>query len=211
MPFFYLKKLIVMPNIQTESLEKLLAKDNILKQIVEQFGEPIIQVREQGFASLCHIILEQQVSIASAKACYQKIENHLGVLTPFTVLNCTDEALKTCGVSRQKCIYLKDLATRILQNKFDFAALSTQSETQIRETLSQVKGIGNWTIDVYLMFCMQHQDLIPLGDIAIKNTIKSLYNLHDFQSQQLLSDQWKPHRTLASFILWHHYLSKRKK
>lgn len=195
---------------QNENLSILLRNDAVLYAIFQQFGAPVIQVREPGFASLCHIILEQQVSIASAKACYQKLEMNFGTLTPFNIYNGTEEAFKNCGVSRQKITYLKDLAFRILENTLDLESLSSQSESTIRATLLQVKGIGNWSIDVYLMFCLQHEDLIPLGDIAIKNTIKALYNIEAPISQQELTENWKPYRSLASFLLWHYYIEKRK-
>jgi len=99
------------------ALEYLTTKDKTLAKIIENFGVPIIQKREEGFASLCHIILEQQVSIASAKACYAKIVNVLETITPTSILGATDEILRNCGVSRQKTIYLKHLAQKVMANQ----------------------------------------------------------------------------------------------
>ena len=160
---------------------------------------------------MCHIILEQQVSIASAKACYDKIQNLFGTITPEIIFNCNDEALRSCGVSRQKTLYLKDLATKVLSNEIDFSSFLSKSEIQIRAELITIKGVGNWSIEVYLMFCLQSQDIIPLGDIAIKNTIIELYAHNSTEEMQALSHNWKPYRTMASYILWHYYLKKRKK
>lgn len=193
------------------ALEYLTTKDKTLAKIIENFGVPIIQKREEGFASLCHIILEQQVSIASAKACYAKIVNVLETITPTSILGATDEILRNCGVSRQKTIYLKHLAQKVMANKIDFESFATKEETAIRSELIQLKGMGNWSIDVYLMFCLQLPDIIPFGDIAIKKTFKELYDSQTLQEMEQISNQWKPYRTLASFIVWHHYLKSRNR
>jgi DNA-3-methyladenine glycosylase II len=194
-----------------ESIHFLSQKDEVLKTIIADFGLPIIQKREEGFASMCHIILEQQVSIASAKAAYEKLVNLVGKVDPFNISNATDQDLRTCGISRQKTLYLKDLAQRVISKELDFSSLPMKTEQQIRKELIQIKGVGNWSIDVYLMFCMQSQDIIPLGDIAIKNTLMELYNCQSEEEMLVISSNWKPFRTLASFIIWHYYLKKRGK
>ena len=194
-----------------EALKVLIQKDEVLKRIISEFGLPIIQKREEGFASMCHIILEQQVSIASAKAAYEKLVNLVGKVDPFTIQNAIDEDLRSCGISRQKTIYLKDVAQRVIRKELSFSSLPMKTEQQIRNELIQIKGVGNWSIDVYLMFCMQSQDIIPLGDIAIKNTLMELYNCQSEEEMLAISSNWKPFRTLASFIIWHYYLKKRGK
>ena len=194
-----------------EALVVLTQKDEVLKGIISEFGLPIIQKRKEGFASMCHIILEQQVSIASAKAAYEKLVNLVGKVDPFTIHNATDEDLRSCGISRQKTIYLKDVAQRVIRKELSFNSLPMKTEQQIRNELIQIKGVGNWSIDVYLMFCMQSQDIIPLGDIAIKNTLMELYNCQSEEEMLAISSNWKPFRTLASFIIWHYYLKKRGK
>ena len=197
--------------MMNEALVVLTQKDDVLKRIISEFGLPIIQKREEGFASMCHIILEQQVSIASAKAAYEKLVNLVGKVDPFTIHNATDEDLRSCGISRQKTIYLKDVAQRVIRKELSFSSLPMKTEQQIRNELIQIKGVGNWSIDVYLMFCMQSQDIIPLGDIAIKNTLMELYNCQSEEEMLAISSNWKPFRTLASFIIWHYYLKKRGK
>jgi DNA-3-methyladenine glycosylase II len=189
----------------------LTSKDETLKFILDNFGNPIVQKREEGFASMCHIILEQQVSIASAKACYVKLENYFGKITPEIILNSNDNELRDCGISRQKTVYLKDLATKVISKEIDFESYSLKSEAQIREELITIKGVGNWSIEVYLMFCLQSPDIIPLGDIAIKNTLKELYNCQTPEEMLTISDNWKPFRTFASYTIWHYYLKKRNK
>lgn len=194
-----------------EAITFLTQKDETLKFILDNFGNPIIQKREEGFASMCHIILEQQVSIASAKACYVKLENYFGKITPEIILNSNDDELRNCGISRQKTVYLKDLAQKVIAKEIDFKSFSTKSEEQIRAELITIKGVGNWSIEVYLMFCLQSPDIIPLGDIAIKNTLKELYKLETFDEMEQISNNWKPYRTFASYTIWHYYLKKRNK
>ena len=194
-----------------QAIQFLSSKDSILKSIIDTYGKPIIQKRNEGFASMCHIILEQQVSIASAKACYTKIENKFQQITPKIINTATDEELKKCGVSRQKIIYLKDLASKVISNEINFESFSSKKEEQIRKELITIKGVGNWSIEVYLMFCLQMPNIIPLGDIAIKNTLKELYNCQTHEEMEILSNNWKPYRTIASFVVWHYYLKKRNK
>ena len=186
-----------------------LSDDEKLRFVLENFGQPYIQKREEGFAALSHIILEQQVSIASAKACYLKIGEKLGQITPEAILSASDELLRSCGVSRQKMLYLKGLAKMVLDGTLDFSTFSGKTEAQIREELLAVKGVGNWSVEVYLMFCLQSQDIIPLGDIAIRHAIRELYGLQTVEEMASLSESWKPFRTYASYVLWHYYLEKR--
>lgn len=192
-------------------IKHLISKDEKIQFILEQFGHPVIQKRDQGFASMCHIILEQQVSIESAKACYVKIQNLLSEIHPENIAIISDEDLRSCGVSRQKIIYLKDLAQKVLANQINFESYPTKTESEIRNELITIKGVGNWSIEVYLMFCLQSPDIVPLGDIAIKNTLKELYSCQTEEEMKLISDNWKPYRTFASFTIWHYYLKKRNK
>lgn len=187
----------------------LTTKDPTLKTVIDKYGFPTIQFRDQGFAAMVHIILEQQVSIASARATYRKLLDHVGEITPENILNTSDEAMRGCGISRQKTLYVKDMAQMILSGDLDFTALEHWTEVKIREKLLAIKGVGNWTIDVYLMFCLQSPDIIPLGDIAIRNAIKELYGAETIEEMEALARDWQPFRTYASYILWHDYLCKR--
>ena len=194
-----------------QAITFLISKDEKLKNILENFGNPIIQKREEGFASMCHIILEQQVSIESAKACYVKLENYFKKITPENIYYSSDDELKSCGLSRQKIVYLKDLASKVLSKEINFDSFSSKSEQQIRSELITIKGVGNWSIEVYLMFCLQSPDVVPLGDIAIKNTLIELYNCQSLEEMEQVSNHWKPYRTFATFVIWHYYLVKRNK
>ncbi|MBP6758229.1 MAG: DNA-3-methyladenine glycosylase 2 family protein [Flavobacterium sp.] len=194
-----------------EAIQYLSEKDIVFKHIVEKYGMPTIPKRPQGFETLVLLILEQQVSIDSAKATFLKLKAKEINLQPESLLHVSDEEYRNIGVSRQKTAYIKALSHSIIQKEIDIESLATKSSHQVREELIKIKGIGNWTIDVYLMFSLQAPDVIPLGDIAVINTIKELFDIHDKQEMENYVAKWSPYRSAATFLLWHYYLSKRNR
>lgn len=193
-----------------EAIDFLINKNPIFREIIEKYGLPAIPKRPQGFETLVLLILEQQVSIDSAKATFLKIKAFT-TCNPETMAVLSDEEYRNLGVSRQKTKYIKILAEAILNKELDVESLSSKSAKEVREQLIKLKGIGNWTIDIYLMFCLQEPDLIPLGDIAVVNTIKELLNIHDKQEMEIHVEQWSPYRSYATYLLWHYYLNKRNR
>ncbi|SHF86531.1 DNA-3-methyladenine glycosylase II [Flavobacterium segetis] len=193
------------------AFDYLIEKDIIFKTIVKQFGLPTIPRRPQGFETLVLLILEQQVSIDSAKATFTKIKSNVNAIEPEVLVSISTEELRNFGVSRQKATYIKALATAVLAREIDLENLATQTASQVREQLIKIKGIGNWTIDVYLMFCLQEPDLLPLGDVAVVNTIKELLDLHGKEEMEVYAINWSPYRSFATFLLWHYYLKKRNR
>jgi DNA-3-methyladenine glycosylase II len=124
----------------------------------------------------------------------------------------TDKEMRACYFSRQKMLYARELAYAIIQGRLNLRKLSSQSEDIIRHELKKIKGIGDWTVDVYLMHALQRTDLFPLGDIALVNSLKEVKKLSpSITKEQMLSiaDSWRPYRTIASMILWHAYIQKR--
>ena len=194
-----------------KAIEYLLEKDAIFKGIIERYGMPTIPIRPQGFETLVLLILEQQVSIDSAKATFLKLKSKEKNVEPNALLNLSDEEFRNLGVSRQKTSYIKALSTAILNKDIDLESLPTKTAQQVREELIKIKGIGNWTIDIYLMFCLQAPDLLPLGDIAVVNTIKELLDIHNKEAMELHTQNWSPYRSVATYLLWHHYLNKRNR
>ena len=194
-----------------EAIQYLSDKDPIFKLIVEKYGMPIIPIRPQGFETLVLLILEQQVSIDSAKATFLKLKAKHNNLNPEALLSFADDEFRSIGVSRQKTSYIKALSHSILNNHIDIESLATKSSVQVREELIKIKGIGNWTIDVYLMFSLQATDIIPLGDIAVVTTIKELLDIHDKEAMENYVAKWSPYRSVATFLLWHYYLQKRNR
>jgi len=193
--------------------DTLAAGDRDLAHILETYGYPPMWTRSNSFETLVHIILEQQVSLASALATLNKLKQYKGGITPDNMLSLNDEEMRTCYVSRQKAGYIRGLAQAINNRKIDLAALAALPDEQVRTELIQLKGIGNWTIDVYLMFALQRADLFPIGDLAAVNALKRLKQLDqgiDQTSILRISASWQPFRSVASMILWHYYLSKTK-
>lgn len=192
-----------------EAINYLVDKDAIFRLIIDKYGIPIIPKRAQGFETLVLLILEQQVSINSAKATFVRLKERSKIFEPHLLFAISDQDFREAGVSRQKTAYIKALASAILNNEIDLESLATKSSKQVREELIKIKGIGNWTIDVYLMFSLQAPDIIPLGDIAVINTIKELLNIHQKQEMEIYIEKWSPYRSFATFLLWHYYLEKR--
>lgn len=133
-------------------LEQLISIEPKFQTIIETYGHPTITIRPSGFIALSQLILEQQVSIASAKACYDKIESHLKGFTPKLLIEVSDEELKSCGVSKQKISYIKNLASCLEENKIDLDSFHHKTELEVYTELIQLKGVGKWTAQVYLMF-----------------------------------------------------------
>jgi DNA-3-methyladenine glycosylase II len=193
--------------------DKLAAGDHDLALIIQNHGYPPLWSRPNSFETLVHIILEQQVSLASALSALNKLRERVQQITPARVLLLTDEEFRACYVSRQKTTYIKYLAEAIINGQINLAEMEQMPDDIIRTKLTALKGIGNWTTDVYLMFVLQHADVFPIGDLAAVNALKRVKNLpKDTTKEELLvlTEQWKPYRTVAAMLLWHYYLASPK-
>lgn len=188
-----------------------LSKEKIFETIIRTHGLPKIPSRPQGFQTLVLLILEQQVSIDSAKATFDKIKKQFPEMRPEELVGQSVDDFRVFGVSRQKANYIIGLADAVLNKTIDLESLSHKPADLVREELIQLKGIGHWTIDIYLMFCLQSPDIIPLGDIAVVNTIKELLDIHTKEEMELVARNWSPYRSMATYLLWHHYLTKRNR
>lgn len=194
-----------------EAIDYLTAKDPIFVQIIKTYGNPTIPRRPQGFATLVLLILEQQVSIDSAKAAFVKLQSKTQNFIPEEFLNLSDEDFRAAGVSRQKTGYIKGLASAIINKELDLESMPLKSSEQVRSALIQLKGIGNWTIDIYLMFSLEAADIFPIGDIAVVNTMKELWGFETREQMLLHAENWAPYKSYATYLLWHHYLRKRNR
>lgn len=189
-------------------------KDKHLKSVIDAYGYPPMWTRDNSFKTLVHIILEQQVSLASALSALNKFEARLGEITPENALLLTDEEYKQCQFSRQKTTYTRFLAQALIEKRIVLEDLEKLQDEEVREILVTLKGIGNWTVDVYLMFVLRRTDLFPIGDLAAVNAYRQLKAFpKEYTKTSILADVglWKPNRTVATMILWHFYLSERKK
>jgi DNA-3-methyladenine glycosylase II len=197
--------------LNSPHIKKLTSSHKLFSKIKEQYGIPPNWQRPQGFISLSRIILEQQVSLASADAHFNKLNSYIKEFTPKEILKLSDKEMRACQISRQKAKYLRALSQAILNNDLDFDELPKLSQGEVRNKLTSIKGIGDWTTDIYLMFCMQTKDIFPLGDIALINTIKELTKVKTHSGIIRLTQKWKPYRSLSAYFLWFYYLKKRNR
>jgi DNA-3-methyladenine glycosylase II len=195
--------------VNQDDIDLLIGRHNLFATIWEAYGPPPDWSREPGMVSLSRIILEQQVSLASANAHFQKLNAYLDEFSPLHILKLTDEEMRSCQISRQKAKYLRALSAAICSGEIDLMQLASLSEPDIRIKLTGIKGIGHWTADIYLMFCLQQKDIFPIGDIAVVNTIKELSGTQTVDEIRALAESWRPLRSLATYFLWHYYLKKR--
>ena len=200
-----------LPIVNQSEIDGLISLDETFGFIHAKYGAPPNWSRPQGFVSLCKIILEQQVSLASANAHFIKLNSYLQEFTPSNILKLTDHEMRNCQISRQKSTYLRYLSKAIINGEMDLEALPNLPETEIRKQLTSLKGIGDWTTDIYLLFCLQAKDIFPIGDIAVVNTVKEFFGAKTKEEILLLAEQWKPNRSLATYFLWHYYLKKRNR
>jgi DNA-3-methyladenine glycosylase II len=195
-----------------EYCDKLGKLDDHLKSIIKQYGYPPMWTRKPGFETLILTILEQQVSLAAAFAAYKKLKAKIGTVTPTKILNMSNEELRECYFTRQKQVYAKELATAFTSKQLPWKEFPKMMDEEVRIHLTAIKGIGNWTADVYLMHALQRTDLFPLGDIALVNSLKETKQLHSHITKDemlAIAEPWRPYRTIAAMILWHAYIKKR--
>lgn len=196
----------------TYALEVLANRDPDLARILRDHGPPPMWEREPGFATLVHIILEQQVSLASAQAAYNRLLAATSPLTPERFLELDDTRLRTIGFSRQKTGYGRGLARAIIEGRLDLTRLDTRDDASAHSELVRVKGIGPWTADIYLLMVLRRPDVWPSGDLALANAVLRLKHLDaqpTFDELDAMAGLWRPWRAVAARLLWHYYLSSR--
>jgi DNA-3-methyladenine glycosylase II len=167
--------------------------------------------RAPGFPTLIHIILEQQVSLASARAAFERLLALASPLTPERFLALDDATLRGAGFSRQKSHYSRLLATAMIEGQLDLAGLIHLPDEQVRAALIQRKGIGPWSADIYLLMALGRPDIWPAGDLALQiaaQQVKQLPQRPSADAMTVLAEPWRPWRAVAARLLWHHYLSK---
>lgn len=191
---------------------ELAERESVFKNILQRHSYPPMWTRPASFATLIHIVLEQQVSLASARAAFNKLKEKVGTITPARLLQLTDEELRACYFSRQKTVYARHLAEALISKKIKLNTLTASNDDDVRGILKQVKGIGDWTADVYLLFALQRTDIFPIGDLAMVNALKEVKKLPAQINREeilLLADAWRPYRSIAAMLLWHHYIKTR--
>ncbi|AOP33218.1 3-methyladenine DNA glycosylase [Leptospira tipperaryensis] len=194
--------------------DRLFRIDSDLHSIFLKYGYPPFWTRKPNFETLIHIILEQQVSLASAKAALDKLKERIGSVTAKKIVLLSDSELRDCYFSRQKTVYARELAEAILSKRIVLSRLTYLPDEEIRTRLTAIKGIGNWTVDVFLLMSLHRTDVFPIGDLALIQSLKKVKRLPAQTSQEKLlklGKKWEPYRSIATMLLWHSYLEERKK
>ncbi len=186
--------------------------NEIIKRITAAYGLPPAWRRAPGFSSLVYTILEQQVSLASARAVYERLLTAAVDLTPVNFLKFDDTELRSIGFSRQKTLYCGILARRILAGELDLAGLAKSPDDEIRTELMKLKGIGRWTADIYLLHSLGRPDVWPTGDLALRIAVQEEMALPERLSEEETADlgePFRPLRSVAARVFWHSYLCRR--
>ena len=189
----------------------LAKRDPDMASIQRELGAPPMWARDPGFPTLVQIILEQQVSLQSARAAFKKLSTSAAPLTPRRFLQLDDASLKSFGFSRQKTAYCRRLAQSIVEGNLDLDLLPAMATTEALTALQRVKGIGRWTADIYLLAALGRPDVWPSGDMALASAVQMVKRLPARPSPDELeemSQAWRPWRAVAARMLWHYYLNR---
>ncbi len=196
-------------------LAEICAADSDLAGVVASYGPPPIWRRPAGFRTMLYLILEQQVSLASARATYEKLVARLGAEpVPVAFLALDDEDLRGVGLSRQKTRYGRALAEAVRDGTLKLDGLRRRDDEAAKAELMQLPGIGHWTADIYLMEALGRPDVWPVGDLALAvgaERVKGLHGRPDQDALMALGEAWRPWRAVAARILWHYYLNTVRK
>jgi len=191
-----------------------LSGDPIFRAILDRAGPPRFRRRRNGFPTLLHIILEQQVSIDAAAAMHRRLSSLCQPLAPEPFLALDDETLKRCGFSRQKTGYARALAQAIIGGSLDFAALEAAEDAAALATLVALKGIGRWSAEIYLIFALGRNDVWPAGDLGLQLGVAEHLGLDARPNEAALreiGERWRPWRTVAACLFWQSYLHARNR
>ncbi len=194
------------------AVDELAARDPEMAAIVARFGPPPLWDRAPGFATLLHIVLEQQVSLASARAAFDRLLVATDPLTPAMFLALSDGELLAIGFSRQKARYGRALAAAIEAGSLDLEGLSAVDDDGVHRALQAIPGIGPWTSTIYLLMVLGRPDVWPIGDIALAASVgevKGLGHRPDAAEMTAFGEAWRPWRSVAARLFWHDYLGRR--
>ena len=195
-----------------EAAQQLARTDPHLSAILKAHGHPPLWRRPATFQTLVRIILEQQVSLKSADAVFRRFRASITPFTPVTVLSAGEDHLRKIGLTRQKTAYILHLSSAIVEGNLNLRRLARMSDVEVKIALTQIKGLGAWSADVYLLMAMCRADIWPSGDLALAVAVKELNGLKQrpsFLELEEIAEKWRPHRAVAARMLWQYYLARR--
>lgn len=186
--------------------KEMLINDQYLSEYVIKYSSCKIKKspKSQYFSDLVESIVNQQLSGKAAATIFSRVRQLLITISPETVSSVTDQGLRDCGLSWNKVSFIKDLANKVISGELNISQLDKCSDEEVIEELIQVKGIGRWTAEMFLMFSLARPDVFPLDDLGIKNGMEKIFNSKMMSKQEMetVSFKWKPYRTIASWYIW---------
>lgn len=192
--------------------KQLARRDKDLGSILEKLGPPPLWARRPGFPTLVKIILEQQVSLASAASVFARLKKNIVPFHPARMLELGEAHLKSLGLTRQKTAYCLHLAQSLTDKRLRLAQLSRMSDSEAKAVLLELKGIGPWSADIYLLMALGRPDIWPTNDLALAIAITELRRLTSRPTSNQLAEMaeaWRPNRSVAARMLWQYYLARR--
>ena len=192
----------------SEAAKTLATRDKSLSSILETYGPPPMWGRKPGFTTLVRIIIEQQVSLVSARAMFERLKANVEPFGAERFIELGEPFLRSLGMTRQKSSYCLHLAHAVTEGHLN--VLSRLSDDEAHATLLHIKGIGPWTAQVYLLMALRRPDIWPTGDVALATAVKNLKELAarpTFPELAQMAESWRPFRSVAARMLWQYYLA----
>lgn len=189
-----------------KEINYLSQQDEKMAVLIKKTGHIYRDGESDLYASLTDSIVGQQISTAAHNTIRNRIYEKFGVLTPEKVMSIPDEELKSVGISYRKAGYIKDFSSKVLKGEIDIDSLYTMSDEDVIKELTKIKGVGQWTAEMMLTFCMQRPDVLSYGDLAIRRGIMKLYGLEELSVEDFhrFTDKFSPYRTVAALYFWHY-------
>ena len=186
---------------------KFLKKDPKFAKIISQVGEYNVKITKNRYQSLVEAIIAQQLSGSAAESILKKFKKLYKTKfpKPIDVIKTSDSKLRSAGLSKMKVSYIKDLSKKIETNQLNMREISTKSNESIVAQLTNVKGIGRWTAEMFLIFSLGRLDVLPVGDLGLKKGIQLMHSFNDLPNEkeiEQLAESWRPYRTVATWYLW---------
>ena len=201
---------IASPDSFQQAAKHLTAKDPVLAAVIKNAPAPSYVPHKNYYQELVESIISQQLSVKAAATILKRFKElfHKDFPAPEDILATEIEELRGVGLSRQKASYIKDVATRVLDGSIQFSHLDSLSNQEVIDELIQIKGVGVWTVHMFLLFCMGRLDVLPIGDLGIRNGIQKLYDLPEKPTPEdiamvALNNKWHPYESVASWYVWH--------
>lgn len=195
----------VVPDFWAQAKDDLAKRDPVMHRLVSQFSESMLHSRGDAFTTLARAIVGQQISVKAAASVWQKLDKVLQEITAENLYNIDTSTLRACGLSARKISYLQDLSRRFINDGYDKTAWQQMNDEALIACLMQIKGIGRWTAEMFLIFHMLRPDVLPLADIGLQRAVSFHYNANqpiDKGRLEAIAANWRPWRSVATWYLW---------